>query len=56
MVDSTQQIMILGTREAQILLLPDHIDFCIDRLSHITNLKVNNDINLTKKIRISILG
>jgi hypothetical protein len=51
MVDSTQQIMILGTREAQILLLPDHIDFCIDRLSHITNLKVNNDINLIKKLR-----
>jgi hypothetical protein len=40
MVDSVQPIMILGTREAQIMLIPDHIDLCADRLSHITNLKV----------------
>jgi hypothetical protein len=41
MVDSIQQIMILGIRETQIMLLPDNIDLCIDRLSHIINLKVN---------------
>ena len=40
MVDSIQQIMVLGLREVQIMLLPDHIDLCADRLSHIANLKV----------------
>jgi hypothetical protein len=44
MVDSVQQIMILGTHEAQIMLLPDHIDLCADRLSQITNLKVSHSI------------
>jgi len=41
MVDSNQQIMILGMREAQIMLLPDQIDLCTDRMSNITNLKVS---------------
>lgn len=40
MVDSIQQLMILGMREAQIMLLPDQIDFCLTRLSQINNLKV----------------
>jgi hypothetical protein len=46
MVDSVQPIMILGTREAQIMLIPDHIDLCADRLSHITNLKDEQSLPL----------
>jgi hypothetical protein len=42
MVDSNQQIMILGMCEAQIMVLPDQIDLCIDRMSNITNLKVSS--------------
>jgi hypothetical protein len=44
MVDSIQQIMILGIREAQIMMLPDQIDLCIDRMSNIINLKVSYEI------------
>lgn len=40
MVDSIQQIMILGIREAQIMILPEQIDLCIERMSNILNLKV----------------
>ncbi len=55
MVDSVQQIMILGTHEAQIMLLPDHIDLCADRLSQITNLKVSHSIIfIDKKINFFI--
>jgi hypothetical protein len=52
MVDSIQQIMILGMREVQIMLLPDHIDLCTDRMSHILNLKVriNYHLNSNKKL------
>jgi hypothetical protein len=44
MVDSIQQIMILGMREAQIMLLPDQIDLCTNRMSHIIDLKVRVSI------------
>ena len=44
MVDSIQQMMILGIREAQIMLLPDQIDLCLTRLSQINNLKVNDNL------------
>ena len=50
MVDSIQQIMILGMREAQIMLLPDHIDLCIDLMSHILDLKVKKSFPRLKFI------
>lgn len=50
MVNTTQQIMILGNRETQILLLPDQIDLCKDRMAHIANLKVKYyALSTTKK-------
>lgn len=48
MVDSIQQIMILGTRETQIMILPEQIDLCIERMSNILNLKVNYSNYFTK--------
>lgn len=51
MVDSVQQIMILGVREAQIMLLPDQIDLCADRMAHIINLKVLFPIGFLLEIR-----
>ncbi|CAF3704624.1 unnamed protein product [Rotaria sordida] len=50
MVNSNQQIMVLGIREAQILLLPDQIDLCTDRMSHITNLKDEHTLPLKYEI------
>ncbi|CAF0936260.1 unnamed protein product [Adineta ricciae] len=50
MVDSIQQIMILGMREAQIMLLPDHIDLCIDLMSHILDLKDERTMPLKYEI------
>lgn len=46
MVDSIQQMMILGNREAQIMLLPEQIDLCIDRMSNILDIKVNQILKL----------
>lgn len=43
-VTSTDQMMISAVQEAQILLLPDQINTCIDRLSPIINLKVSYSI------------
>ena len=42
MVDSNQQIMVSGVREAQIMLLPEQIDLCTARMSHLINLKVRS--------------
>ncbi|CAF4876937.1 unnamed protein product [Rotaria sp. Silwood1] len=50
MVNSNQQIMISGIREAQIMLLPDQIDLCTDRMSHITNLKDEQTLPLKYEI------
>ncbi|CAF2917724.1 unnamed protein product [Rotaria sp. Silwood2] len=50
MVNSNQQIMISGIREAQIMLLPDKIDLCTDRMSHITNLKDEQTLPLKYEI------
>ena len=40
MVNSSQQIMVVGIHEAQIMLLPDNIDLCMDQMSHISHLTV----------------
>ncbi|CAF0743281.1 unnamed protein product [Adineta steineri] len=50
MVDSIQQIMILGMREAQIMLLPDHIDLCTDLMSHISDIKDEQTLPLRYEI------
>lgn len=53
MVDSIQQIMILGVRETQIMLLPDQIDLCADRMAHITNLKDEQTLPLNYEIPLN---
>lgn len=42
---------ILGVNEAQILLLPNQIDSCIERLSSIINLKVSSLENICDDMR-----